>query len=64
MEIDRFFLIMEETPLVKGELILDQVCISDKNMIQELEQKGFGDIENEKLFLKPNKKRDGLNYSR
>ena len=43
---------MEETPLVKGELILDQVCIYDKNMIQDLEQKGFGDIENEKLFLK------------
>ena len=52
MEINWFFLIMEETPLVKGELILDQVCISDKNMIRDLEQKGFGDIENEKLFLK------------
>ena len=43
---------MEETPLVKGELISDQTCISTKSMIQELEQKGYGDLENEKLFLR------------
>lgn len=43
---------MEETPLVKGEMISDQTRISDKNMIHELEQKGFGEIENAKLFLK------------
>ena len=43
---------MEETPLVKGEMISDQTCISDKNMIHELEQKGYGEIEKEKLFLK------------
>jgi len=43
---------MEETPLVKGEIISDQTCISDKNMIHELEQKGFGEIEKEKLLLK------------
>ncbi len=43
---------MEETPLVKGEMISDQTCISNKNMIHELEQKGYGEIEKEKLFLK------------
>ena len=47
-----FLFIMEETPLVKGEMISDQTRISDKNMIHELEQKGFGEIENEELFLK------------
>ena len=47
-----FLIIMEETPLVKGEMISDQTRISDKNMIHELEQKGFGEIENAKLFLK------------
>jgi tRNA-intron endonuclease len=43
---------MEETPLVKGMLISDHACISDKNMIHELEQKGYGEIEKEKLLLK------------
>jgi len=43
---------MEETPIVNGEMISDQTCISDKNMIHELDQKGFGEIEKEKLFLK------------
>jgi len=43
---------MEETPLVSGELISDQTCIFDKNMIHELDLKGFGEIEKEKLFLK------------
>ncbi|MFB5623570.1 MAG: tRNA-intron lyase [Nitrosopumilus sp.] len=43
---------MEDTPLVKGELISDQTCISDKKMIHELDLKGFGEIEKEKLFLK------------
>lgn len=47
-----FLIIMEETPLVKGEMISDQTCISNKNMIHELEQKGYGEIEKEKLFLK------------
>ena len=44
---------MEETPLVTGDLISDQVCITDQAMIHELDLKGFGDIEKEKLFLKP-----------
>jgi len=42
---------MDETPLVNGQLISDQTCITDKNMIHELEQKGYGEIENKKLFL-------------
>jgi tRNA-intron endonuclease len=44
---------MEETPLVEGELVSEQVCVSKKEMIHELELKGYGEIENEKLFLKP-----------
>ena len=47
-----FLFIMEETLLVKGVLISDQACISEKNMIHELELKGYGEIEREKLFLK------------
>ncbi len=43
---------MDEAPLVNGELILDQTCISDKSMVHELDLKGFGEIEKEKLFLK------------
>jgi len=43
---------MEDTPVVNGEMISDQVCISDKNMIHELVQKGFGEMEGEQLFLK------------
>jgi len=43
---------MEEIPLVKGEIILGQTYISDKNTIHELEQKGYGEIEKEKLLLK------------
>lgn len=43
---------MDETPTVKGELISDQTQITDKEMIHELELKGFGEIENNKLFLK------------
>ena len=44
---------MDETPEVNGDLILDQVCISNKNMINEKKKKGYGEIENGKLFLKP-----------
>ena len=46
-----FLFIMDETPLVNGQLISDQTCISDKTMIHELEQKGYGEIENKKLLL-------------
>jgi tRNA-intron endonuclease len=44
---------MEEAPLVEGELVSEQVIISKKEMIHDLELKGYGDIEKEKLFLKP-----------
>ena len=47
-----FLFIMEETPLVRGTMVSDQACISDKKMIHELELKGYGEIEKEKLFLK------------
>ncbi|MDH3678220.1 MAG: tRNA-intron lyase [Nitrosopumilus sp.] len=43
---------MEETPLVEGELISDQTRISNKDMIHELELKGYGELEKDKLFLK------------
>ncbi|QLH04297.1 tRNA-intron lyase [Nitrosopumilus oxyclinae] len=43
---------MDDTPLVHGELVSDQTCITQKNMIHELELKGFGEIEEKKLFLK------------
>ncbi len=47
-----FYIIMDETQFVNGDLISDQTCISDKSMIHELDLKGFGEIEKEKLFLK------------
>lgn len=47
-----FLFIMEETPLVRGTMVSDQAYISDKKMIHELELKGYGEIEKEKLFLK------------
>lgn len=43
---------MDDAPLVHGELVSDQTCISQKSMIHELELKGFGEIEEEKLFLR------------
>jgi len=47
-----FLFTVEETPLVTGDLISDHVCISDRTMIHELDLKGFGELEKEKLFLK------------
>ena len=43
---------MEDISLVQGQLISDNACISNKEMIHELELKGYGEIEQEKLFLK------------
>ena len=43
---------MDETLEISGDLISDQTCISNKDMIHDLEQKGFGEIEDGKLFLK------------
>ena len=44
---------MEETPIVEGELVSDQVSISKKEMIHDLELKGYGEIKKEKLLLEP-----------
>ena len=38
---------------VEGVLIKDHTLISDKNMQDSLEQKGFGEIIKKKFFLKP-----------
>jgi tRNA-intron endonuclease len=43
---------MDETPLVEGELVSDKTKISNKEMIHELELKGYGEIENSTLILK------------
>ncbi|HUU48891.1 MAG TPA: tRNA-intron lyase [Nitrosopumilaceae archaeon] len=43
---------MDEAPFVEGELISNQTQISNKEMIHELGLKGYGEIENDKLFLK------------
>lgn len=43
---------MDEILSVKGQMVSDQVFISDKSMVHDLELKGFGEIENSKLFLK------------
>jgi len=51
MENPEILVIMEETPSVKGELILDQTFIVNKEMIHELQLKGFGELEKEKLIL-------------
>lgn len=48
-----FHIIMEETPLVEGTLVYGQTKISDKEMIHELELKGFGEHEKAGYFLKP-----------
>ena len=47
-----FHFIMDDAPLVHGELVSDQTCISQKDMIHELELKGFGEVEKKNLFLK------------
>lgn len=52
MEILWFFLILDESILITGKMVSDQVYISEKNMVQDLVQKGFGDFENKKLLLK------------
>jgi len=43
---------MDETPLVEGVLVSNQTQISNKKMIHELELKGYGEIEQDKLLLK------------
>jgi len=43
---------MEDTLLVEGELISDQIQISNKEMIHDLELKGYGDLEGGQFFLR------------
>ncbi len=42
---------MDDTPIVEGELVSGQTKISNKEMIKELQLKGYGESENGKLFL-------------
>lgn len=49
---DSLHFMMEETPMVKGTLQYGKACISDKDMIHELELKGYGEQEGEGLLLK------------
>lgn len=44
---------MEETPLVEGILVSEQTRIDNKEMIHDLEIKGYGENENKGFFLKP-----------
>ena len=43
---------IEADPEIQGVLIKNQAIILEPNRQQELEQKGYGEIEKEKLFLK------------
>ena len=52
MEISLFTINMEDTLMVEGELVSDQITVSNKEMIHDLELKGYGDLEEGKFFLK------------
>jgi len=43
----------EADPEIQGVLIKNQTIILEPNRQQELEQKGYGEMEKDKLFLKP-----------
>lgn len=43
---------MEETPIVSGTIVKDQIKISNPQMIHDLEVKGFGDKDKDGYFLK------------
>lgn len=43
----------ESEPQVDGELVKDQTLITSKQMQQSLEQKGYGEQNKNKFFLKP-----------
>jgi len=43
---------IEADPEIQGVLIKNQAIILEPNRQQELEQKGYGEIEKDKLFLK------------
>jgi len=44
---------IEADPEIQGVLIKNQTIILEPNRQQELEQKGYGEMEEDKLFLKP-----------
>ena len=50
---NKFFMSTEADPEIQGVLIKNQTIILEPNRQQELEQKGYGEIEKDKLFLKP-----------
>jgi len=50
---NKFFMSTEADPEIKGVLIKNQTIILEPNRQQELEQKGYGEMEKDKLFLKP-----------
>lgn len=49
---NKFFMSTEADPEIQGVLIKNQTVILEPNRQQELEQKGYGEIEKDKLFLK------------
>jgi len=49
---NKFFMSIEADPEIQGVLIKNQAIILEPNRQQELEQKGYGEIEKDKLFLK------------
>jgi tRNA-intron endonuclease len=49
---NKFFMSTEANPEIQGVLIKNQTIILEPNRQQELEQKGYGEIEKDKLFLK------------
>ena len=50
---NKFFMSTEADPEIKGVLIKNQTIILEPNRQQELERKGYGEMEKDKLFLKP-----------
>ena len=50
---NNFFMSPEADPEIQGVLIKNQSIILEPNRQQELEQKGYGDMVKDKLFLKP-----------
>ena len=49
---DKFFMSTEAVPEIQGVLIKNSAIILEPNRQQELEQKGYGEMEKDKLFLK------------
>ncbi len=43
----------DSEPNVKGILVKNQTLVTDKTIQQSLEQKGYGEIDQKKFFLKP-----------